>query len=273
MGQRAAVGGVALCLWGLLCHAFSLDNDKSRLINEILTRNVPRLSKDGGSLSYSIFRGASALRELPLEQQRWIESYDKSAAALLLFLVEDTKYADAAHEVVLGVTPSNLHDAEYAATHPGSGWTERHPLSTLDDWIHSIIHRDGEGEYRGEGNHTGFENALYWAAGGPKSVPSRGTPAICTHVVAQRLAAQALKLFPQCCRRGLVVPRSSTATHSVLADGGVRRTVCIPPGHFDPFCFTRLLQDPPLDLKEELDEFRHLEYRLLLEHCLGLEKA
>ena len=87
-------------------------------------------------LEYSIFRGDSSLRSLPEYQSRWIGEYGKSVSALMLFL---SGSMDAAHEVILGVTPDVIGEAEYAATHPGSGWYQNHPLSTEDDWIHSII--------------------------------------------------------------------------------------------------------------------------------------
>lgn len=236
-------------------------------VTEILAKDD---AKRTAPLGYSIFRGRSSLRDLTSKEQNWMEFYGKSASSLLLFLSDNRD--DAAHEVILGVTPSNVAEAEYAATHPGSGWTEQHPLSTVDDWIHSIIHRDGEGDFKGEGNHTGWENAMYWAAGGPKTICDEGRVPLCTHPVARRLAQEAPRCAPQSCQRGLIVSSdsgaSSPSTHSVLADGGKRRTVCIPPGHWDPFCFIRLLRAAPVELQPELEHLRALERRYLLEHCL-----
>ena len=253
----AIVGLASLCD----AYAFELPPD----VTQVLTKYEEVSPRTASMMNYSIFRGTSSLRDLPPKEQGWIETYGKSASSLLLFLTP--KHVDAAHEVILGVTPSNVLDAEYAATHPGSGWTQRHALSTLDDWIHSIIHRDGEGSAKGEGNHTGWENARHWAAGGPKTCCD-GLPPLCTHPVAQRLAKEAPLCAPLCCQRSVVVPLDSASTHSVLADGGKRRTVCVSPGLWDPFCFITLLESNDLELQDELEHLRRLERRFLLEHCL-----
>lgn len=245
-----------------LCVAFDLPEEIGAILGALDEKRLQPAAR----LDYSIFRGKSSLRELPSRPKGWIQRYGKSASALLLVSQE---YLDAAHEVILGVTLTNLADAEYAATHPGSGWTDRHPLSTTDDWIHAIIHRDGEGDIRGEGNHTGWENAMYWTAGGPKMLPKDGAARVCTHPVAQALAAQAPVKAPRCCAPevGLLSPKE--AIYSVLADGGKRRQVRIPPWQWDPFRFIQLLQDSPAGLLvEELESLRRLEFRLLLEHSL-----
>ena len=269
MGVVAAV----LCLFLAPCVcSFDLPQE----VRDIVARRSARLQHQTSSLGYSIFGGKSCLGEVLSEREAdWIEGYGKSATALLLFLVgsssdRDGKYTDAAHEVILGVTPSNMQDAEYAATHPGSGWMEKHPLSTVDDWIHSIIHRDAEGDYKGEGNHTGWENAGYWSAGGPKKLSSTNdnVPPICTHPVAVRLASEAPTCAPRCCALG-VVSSGSSSMHSVLADGGVRRNAVVPAGHWDPFRFIQLLRESSTDLQDEFEQLRALEYKLLLEYCIG----
>jgi hypothetical protein len=264
MGCRQLLLALAFLLISISYSSHSLETNA---LKDIILTKCKTTSLHRARLDYTIFRGLSSLRGLPSEEQRWIESYGKSASALMLFL-SNVNYADAAHEVILGVTPENIADAEYAATHPGSGWTDNHPLSTTDDWIHAIIHRDRESHYRGEGNHTGWENAMYWVAGGPKQLPSSGIPRICTHPMAKILSKKALLVAPNCCKKGLI-PNSKMAIHKVLADGGGRRTVCIPPGHFDAFRFIALLQSAPPELEEELEELRLLEYKLLLDFCLS----
>ena len=262
---------VLACLCLFLAHSVHCF-DLPQEVRDIVAGHKPR---SPASLDYSIFGGTSCLGDLPPRESDWIDTYGKSASALLLFLADNRKYVDAAHEVILGVTPSNMEDAEYAATHPGSGWMDKHPLSTVDDWIHSIIHRDGEGIFKGEGNHTGFENSKYWAAGGPKALPTGGVPPICTHPVAVQLASEAPQCAPRCCALGLVVVGrdkgipSLAAMHSVLADGGIRRTVTVPAGHWDPFRFVQLLRESPEALRDELEQLCLLEYNLLLEYCLG----
>ena len=123
---------------------------------------------DSGKLQYSIFRGTSALRHLSTEDEAVVNpnAFGSTACAALLLL---RGHPDAAHEVLLGVTKTNLEEAEYAATHPGSGWAEAHPLSDSADMLHAILHRL-EGPAVGEGNHTGYVNAKYWLAGGGKRV-------------------------------------------------------------------------------------------------------
>ena len=256
----------------IICTSFPRLSDALSLpeeVNEIIANGKPFLEPPPQSacLQYSIFGGKSSLRNLASREQDWIQTYGKSASALLLFLTENRQYADAAHEVILGVTPWNVPEAEYAATHPGSGWMAKHPLSTVDDWIHAIIHRDGEGNLTGEGNHTGWENSMYWAAGGPKALPADSVPSICTHPVAIRLAREVPKCAPRCCAQGLVTG-TVPAEHSVLADGGIRRTTVVPPRHWDPFRLVKLLREAPCELQEELEQIRLLEYRTLLEYCI-----
>lgn len=135
-------------------------------------------------MDYGLFRGVSTLRSLSTEDQKLLDpshygieslqTVQQKASfyrmvALLLLLRENL---GAAHEILLGVTVSELKVAEHAATHPGqTPWAENHPASSEDtsDWIHSVIHRY-EGANTGEGNHTGYFNAMYWAKGGPKKL-------------------------------------------------------------------------------------------------------
>jgi hypothetical protein len=265
-------------------------------------------------LDYSIFRGqGSALRNLPLQQRQWIERFDKSVAALVLLVLHGSLsesseasscslLLDSAHEVVLGVRPNNIRDAEFAATHPGqTSWMQEHPLSDLDDWIHSIIHRR-EGDAIGEGNHTGWENAKYWAAGGPKQLYSnRSTTDNDTennntehHVIAQKLARVARQRAPLCVEAGVVTTRPITQ-HLILAgnngqddDGDnnnkKQQIVAIPANCWDPFCFINLLssmfsssscsssrsalrQQEERQREEELNILLQVELDLLLKHA------
>lgn len=208
-------------------------------------------------LAYRIFSGESCWRHLSCD---WIEKYGKSVTSLLMMLCSQP---DAAHEVVLGVNRTNFRAAEIAATHPGSGWSTRHPLSTEDDWIHALIHRDAEGNLLGEGNHTGWENAKYWATGGPKRLDR----IVLDHPVARQLATAVRD-------EELRLRTDMERSYSVLADGGSRRTVWVPPDSWDPVRFIDLLRDQgklTLPQRDELERLRLLEYRLLLEHCWSAE--
>lgn len=272
-----------------------------------LSQQQRSLTTCTGALNYSIFRGQSALRELPLKQREWIDRFGKSVAAILLLVLHESLsessasscsvlLLDAAHEVVLGVRPDNINEAEYAATRPGqTTWMQDHPLSDLDDWIHSIIHRR-EGHAIGEGNHAGWENAKYWAAGGPKQLYSSSTSsdddamnkensaaaaaASCgingimeRHLlIAQELARLARQRAPLCVKAGVVT--TCTTQHYILAGGNgqqKKRIVSIPANCWDPFCFINLLSSVSCRLqqeREELDILLQAELDLLLKHAI-----
>ena len=115
----------------------TLDRTVSDSINFGYVKTLP--------MKYGIlFDGTSSLRSLVdndiidlLKQQKTY--YHRIAAILLLFR---GNLEAASHEVVLGVSPAELEEAEYAASHPGeTSWSEDHPLTTASDMIHSIIHR------------------------------------------------------------------------------------------------------------------------------------
>jgi hypothetical protein len=137
--------------------------------------------------------------------------------------------ADAAHELVLGVTWNNIDEAEYAVTHRGqTNWTQNHPLTDTDDLIHAALHRL-EASARGEGNHAGYANAKYWVTGGEKALVQ---PA--HHVVRTGLVKIAREHAPWCVNAGVI---SHGATHVIIADGGKTRNVFVPRGEWDGLCF------------------------------------
>lgn len=183
--------------------------NKARGDAETLTRN-----KSLPPMEYDLFRGVSALRSLSKHETSILDpsyyglkidssehakaSFYRSASILLLLAGNPS----AAHEILLGVTFAELEDAEFAATHPGqTPWAQNHPQCFTDtsDLLHSILHRF-EGPHFGEGNHTGYENAKYWALGGPEF---RKTPA--PHPIRELLTKRAREVAPLCCAsRGLL---------------------------------------------------------------------
>lgn len=207
-------------------------------------------------LDYGIFqRGRSALRDLP-DAATLDPDQSKVVNAVLLLL---QGHGDAAHEVILGVTRENLPQAEYAATHRGqTNWTNEHPLSAEDDMIHSIIHRC-EGRRRGEGNWTGWDNARYWAAGGPKRYTT-----LPMHNVTSALATWARQHAPQCVKRGVVVASGRDCVYEIVADD--RRSILVEANAWDPFCFIDLLEDKDASLADELALLQQRELQLLLEY-------
>jgi hypothetical protein len=161
------------------------------------------------AIRYDISKGKSALRDLA-EPERALLLCDtanesppflsKTVQAILLLCLY--QQSDAAHEVILGVTRNRLDDAEYAATHPGqTTWSQDHPLTDVDDMVHSLMHRLCEGSLIGEGGYSGWENAAYWAAGGPKrrfAIPSSSCEP--EHPVRSALAYAASEHAPHCVR-------------------------------------------------------------------------
>lgn len=146
--------------------------------------------------------------------------------------------------------------------------------------VHSILHRL-EGDLVGEGGHCGWENAMYWAAGGPKRIFDASQPSTegeskydtIQHSIGQALAAIAQQKCPTLFRR--IVSSNAIRSHSVLADHGQRRTVYVPARSWDPFewikCCKEASQakhDKPI-LRKEVDFLQCAELQLILKHVMG----
>lgn len=257
--------------------------------NEVLASVLQNAERDSHHLAtrtsplpieYSIFRGHSSLRNLSdqhlIHPETWFPSKTcqlsalRRACAVLLLL---RGKLDAAHELILGVTWNNMEEAEYAATHRGqTNWTQEHPLTDKDDVIHATLHRL-EGSARGEGNQTGYANAKYWLAGGPKALEK---PA--QHVVRTALVRIARKHAP-CCVDAGVISRTGATTHVIIADGGKTRNVCVPEGEWDGFVFVDICErwesgELSERVANEVSILQRAELVLLLrtelEDCLGL---
>ena len=196
------------------------------------------------TLNYSIFHGTSAIRNLPNSDKHLVDiealfgettcplAAHRACAVLLLL----RGHADAAHDVILGVTLHNLEEAEYAAKHRGqTNWTQEHPLTDSADLIHAAIHCL-EKSAVGEGGYQGYQNAKYWLAGGPKALI---TPA--KHSSRTELVRIAGEHAPYCVKAGVIAGENG-ATHTIIADGGKTRTVCVPAGEWDGFVFVNLCE-------------------------------
>ena len=157
-------------------------------------------------------------------------------------------------------------DAEYAATHRGeTSWTDDHPLDDVDDIIHSLINRI-EGSLVGEGGYTGYENAKYWAAGGPKKL---AMAEICEHPVCRALVILATRkadLFSEHSSLLLatLIP-SQTVEHKIIAGGGKSRTVSVPAGNWDSLALIDLWQQASssLTMRSQLLKLLEIELNLL----------
>jgi len=241
-------------------------------------------------MDYSIFRqGISALRSAAARDVlKQFSCLTKSAKAAALLW---KGYGDAAHEVILGVDwqdEASITGAEYAATHPGqTSWSVDHPLSDVDDLLHSILHRC-EGEAIGEGGHSGWDNAKYWAAGGPKQyqrlapkLESRGPGAGECHESPRDIIYEALKVWaglcaPQCVALVVEAPAvHDTKKHSILAEGGQSRIVRVEPEYWDPFAFIDLCsrkQQLSVEIQKEIERVQEMELKLVIHYEL-LQKS
>jgi hypothetical protein len=230
------------------------------------------------SLDYQIFQtGQSALRRLAnsqdqllvrphhlFPQQPRLSPCHYRACAALLWL---HGHPDAAHEVLLGVTLEHLDSAEYAATHRGqTTWAQDHPLTDSADLLHAALHRLVEGSALGEGHQSGYANAQYWLAGGPKL---RDRPA--RHPVRASLTRIAQQHTPRCVAR---VMAPEDRHYTIPAGGGKMRTVCVPCGQWDDYAFLELCRQwaegtlEEKELEEEVTTLQRAEIILLLRYEL-----
>jgi hypothetical protein len=234
-------------------------------------------------MQYSIFQGQSALQNLPaessahlLDPESWFRCETSEGSRPPLSRLRALSAAvwllrgelDVAHEVLLGVSLENIQQAEYAATHPGqTDWSKRYPFSTSIDLLHACLHRF-EGSEIGEGGHSGFQNADYWFAGGPKRLETSPL-----HPSLDRLAQLAFTHAPLCTRRFGLVVADVQRQYEILADGGKARRVQVLPGQWDGFAFGRLCEQWEqgnlcLEEAREAALLQHAELVLLLRHEL-----
>lgn len=260
----------ALLVLLLLCIAVSTVDAASEFILSDQAQQAVRVSQDNFivrknlPIDYSIFEGKSCLRGLAEEDLVLFQhpEFRKTAIACLLLM---RGLSGAAHEVLLGVTPENLAQAEYAATHPGkTSWQQDHPLSTEDDMLHSLIHM-WEGDLLGEGNQRGWENSKYWAAGGPKNLFDEDeddeTPVHPIHAV---LLDEAKSVAPICFNQ---IVCQEAKSHTIIAGGGKFRKVIVRSKRWDPFRFIDLCsrrQEFEKDIAMELDLLQEVLLKTLI---------
>jgi hypothetical protein len=240
-----------------------IDVAKSIPIPSIITEELQHFTEkvtkdlfdtdDSIQMGYSIFSGRSILRTVVPS----IQDVRSKQYLALKFLIE--KNLDAAHEVILGVNWTNIQEAEYAATHPGmTNWNQRHPLSNEDDLLHSILHRL-EGNHIGEeGNYSGWENAKYWATGGPKRH-------VCFspyhHPIHQALCQLCPQIAPTL--KSYLITKKTRYHHSIPSgDKGRLRSICIEPNCWDPISYINLCHYS--EWTDELKAIQIAEILLLL---------
>jgi hypothetical protein len=241
-----------------------------------------RLPRENFLMDYSIVqKGTSCLRHLSGADLLLFHYYQrkelsKTAVGTLLLL---RRHMGAAHECLLGVTPTNLDEAEYAATHSGeTTWNHDHPLSDEDDLLHALIHL-WEGDSRGEGNYTGWDNCKYWMLGGPKqryfcsrsaNDKSEDISATSVHPIEASLCQMAQSLAPKCVHAGVVTGETlKRRQHSIIVGGGQYRTATLPPGRWNSIVFVDLCsqrQNLDKEMLWELDLLHDSMIKLLLRY-------
>lgn len=223
-------------------------------------------------MKYGIFQGTSAFRCLSQDIKELIKKAEDASSELTktsiaLILLCCNMNGDLPHEVMLGVNSTNLEEAEFAATNRGqTSWSKDHPLTDTDDMLHSAIHRLCEGNFVGEGGHTGWENAKFWAAGGPKMLYD-GQKRHQEHPIRRALAEAVLEHTPRCVNEG-VVCRSHPCEHTIIAEGCNFRQCLVESGCWDPFCFVDLIIQSSSDFLAELTWLQELELQLILRYEL-----
>jgi hypothetical protein len=264
-----------------------------KIQSESLIKNAPH------AMNYSIFQGNSSLRSLTTNQLHLLSFFmekrrrkennkhvhatndghssrnnsRKLSLPTVLLILQNA--LDPAHELILGVTTENIHEAEYAATHPGeTSWSIEHPSSTLDDILHYIIHRlEGCHESQeGGGRHIGYENAKYWLAGGDKKLDC-----VATHGLWTFLKDYVLMNEKKFNHLELIVPKAKRRTYSIIAEGGNMRNVHVDGGSWDEFRFIDLCQiryehnTNEDSLYESIDELQVVQLYFLLKHTIREE--
>jgi hypothetical protein len=251
-------------------------SDKNRnLIKNINFASIvgsQQQNQQGLLLKYTIFHGTSSLRfigqdDIGLLTEAEGASSELTKTSVALILLCRNKNGDLAHEVILGVNSTNLEEAEFAAVNRGkASWSKHHPLSDTDDMLHSAIHRLCEGNFVGEGSHTGWDNAKFWAAGGPKLLYDRQKRHQ-EHPIRRALVEAALTHTPRCVSEG-VVCGSYPREHTIVAEGGGFRRCFVESGCWDPFCFVDLIMQSSIDFLAELSWLQELEMQLILRYEL-----
>jgi hypothetical protein len=242
-------------------------SERSANIQQVHRPHDQRITTSDDSSARCIGRDDSGEDDNPDDVSELLRLHQELPKACLALLLLMEGRGDEAHEVVLGVTLENFREAEHAATHPPSNWSHLHPLSDYDDAVHSLLHR-WEGDSVGEGNHTGWENAKYWACGGPNRLDGNDLGG---HPVRRALAALASERAPNLVRLGVVAP--NPCQHPILADGGSHRVVSVPPGCWDPIQFInvkRRMSLPVLHEECQTDECQACRREIHALECLEI---
>ncbi|GFH58306.1 hypothetical protein CTEN210_14783 [Chaetoceros tenuissimus] len=194
-------------------------------------------------MNYNITaQGSSTLRNLTDTEYQIIEKFNnadeqinasKILVPLLILLNGEISAMDKCHEMILGVNTTNIIDAEFAATHPPTSWSKDHPLDSDQDILHAFLHRI-EGNFVGEGGYRGYENAMYWLAGGSKKLDS-----YTSHFIWDEL-----KRYIENDNRfgGLNLIAEDVRNYEIISGSGKTRVISVLKNNFDAFRYFMLCE-------------------------------
>lgn len=236
-------------------------------------------------MNYNITtQGSSTLRNLTDSEYQIIEKFNKAdeqinaskiLVPLLILLNGEISAMDKCHEMILGVNTTNIIDAEFAATHPPTSWSKDHPLDSDQDILHAFLHRI-EGNFVGEGGYRGYENAMYWLAGGSKESDS-----LTSHYIWEELKRY---IKNKDAFGGLNLIAEDVRNYEIISGGGKTRVISVLTNTFDAFRYFMLCEkryeDESADdsnsqiiltenEKDLIDDLQRKEIEIMLEYSFS----
>lgn len=209
-------------------------------VHAMIDRFLQRIPK---KMNYNITaHGSSTLRNLTDSEYQIIEKFNntdkhintsKMLVPLLILLNGKMSAMDKCHEMILGVNTTNIIDAEFAATHPPTSWSKDHPLDSDQDILHAFLHRI-EGNFVGEGGYRGYENAMYWLAGGSKESDS-----LTSHYIWEELKRY---IKNKGAFGGLNLIAEDIRNYDIISGDGKTRVISVLTNTFDAFRYFMLCE-------------------------------
>lgn len=246
--------------------------------NVMIYRFLQRIPQ---KMNYNITaQGSSTLRNLTDTENQIIEKFNNADISasnmlvpLLILLNGEISAIDKCHEMILGVNTTNIVDAEFAATHPPTSWSKDHPLDSDQDILHAFLHRI-EGKFVGEGGYRGYENAMYWLAGGSKKLDSLTSHYIFDEL--KRYIENKDSLFGK-----LNLIAEDVRKYEIISGGGKTRVISVLTNTFDAFRYVTLCErryaadesNSQLKLTENekdlVDDLQRKEIEIMLEYSFS----
>lgn len=251
-------------------------------VHAMIDRFLQRIPK---KVNYNITtNGSSTLRNLTDSEYQIIEEFNNAdehintsnmLVPLLILLNGEILAMDKCHEMILGVNTTNIIEAEFAATHPPTSWSKDHPLDSDQDILHAFLHRI-EGTFVGEGGYRGYENAMYWLAGGSKESDS-----LTSHYIWEELKRY---IKSKDAFGGLNLIAEDVRNYEIISGGGKTRVISVLTNTFDAFRYFMLCEkryeDESADdsnsqivltenEKDLIDDLQRKEIEIMLEYSFS----